>query len=335
MTVNPETVAVESISLSESSFSLEEDEIATLTATVTPYTATDKTVTWESSAPEYVSVTPIQDENGKATITALKTTNTENPVTITAKAGDKTATCTVTVTAKTVPVESVTITGNGVTDKKATMTAGGELQLTATVEPDNATNSDVTWSSNNTGVATVSENGLVTAVGGGTATITATAGEQSAECQITVNVLVRGVTITAPEGTQGGTTESPAALNVDGTLQLTATVTPPNATNNTVTWSSNTPTVATVDSSTGLVTAVSAGSATITAKVDETHSATFQITVQAATTTTPGEGGTKTGGDQNGNTQPGTPGTGEGNGTKTGETTPTTQATNNAIVVSR
>ena len=427
VTVEAATVEVESISLDKEELSLEEGATATLFATVKPENATDNTVTWTSSNEEVATV-----ENG--VVTAVRAS--ETPVTITAKAGGKTATCEVTVTARTVPVESVTITGNGVTDKKVTMTAGGELQLTAevlpaeatnkevdwritsahneavtlnpngntatvtaviagtatitatakdgssasdsitvtvnpvevasvsitkdgtvtsyetlnkdatlqltaTVKPDNATNSDVTWSSNNTGVATVSENGLVTAVGGGTATITATAGEQSAECQITVNVSVTGVTITALEGTQGGTTESPAALNVDGTLRLTATVEPSNATNKAVTWSSNDTNVAEVND-TGLVTAKSAGKVTITATATDGSgvSGSIEITVKPAETPG-GETGITPGTDGN---HPGTGGVTEnGNQTETGGVTEngkqpggtTTQATNNAIVVSR
>ncbi len=429
VTVNPKTVAVAEVKLDKTKLELEEGTTATLMATVTPEDATDKTVTWTSSNDEVATV-----NNGKVTAVS------EGEATITAKAGDQTATCTVTVTAKTVAVESVTITGTGVENKKATMTAGGTLQLTATVlpegatekevtwsvdetnsgvvtlndttgnevtvtavkagtatitatakdgssasdsitvtvnpvevasvsitkdgtvtsyetlnkdatlqltatvEPDNATNSDVTWSSNNTGVATVDKNGLVTAVGGGTATITATAGGKEATCEIKVEIPVQSVTISAKDGT----TTSPATLKPGGTLQLTANVEPAGADYDEITWTvTNGAEYVTISTpatgETVTVTAKAAGSATITAKVDETHSATFQITVQAATTTTPGEGGTKTGGDQNGNTQPGgqtetqpgTPGTGEGNGNQTGETTPTTQTTNNAIVVSR
>ena len=305
-----------------------------LSATVNPDEAANKELEWTSSNSDVATVS--ENENG-VIVTAVGEGYTT--ITATAKDGSR-ASDSITVTVNPVEVASVSITKDGTVTSYETLNKDATLQLMATVEPDNATNSDVTWSSNNTGVATVSENGLVKAVGSGTATITATAGEQSAECQITVNVPVTGVTITALEGTQGETTESPAALNVGGTLQLTATVEPSNATNKAVTWSSNATNVAEVND-TGLVTAKAAGTATITARVDATHSATFTITVQASTPSTPGDGGntkvtpgTETGGDQNGNTQPGTPGTGEGNGTQTpGETT--TQTTNNAIVVSR
>lgn len=440
VTVKPATVEVESVSLSESSFSLKEGDSKTLTATVNPDTATDKTVTWTISGTNSGAVTLNTATGNQVTVTAANA----GTATITATAGGKTATCTVTVTARPVAVESVTITGTGVTgetEKTATMTAGGTLQLSATVKPENATEQGVTWESSDNSVATVS-NGTVTAknvtekktvtitaksvsneeksdsititvnpvavskvelnqtsanmtVGGNTlqltatvtpenaankevtwsventegsevvslsgttgnsitvtaesggkATITATAGGKTATCEVTVTVPVTGVTI---KDSSENTTSATMTLSegTTTTLQLTATVTPPNATNNTVTWSVENPegtNVVSLSGTTGnsiTVTANSAGSATITATAGG-QSAQFTITVNAATTT-PGEGGTKTGGDQNGNTQPGgqtetqpgTPGTGEGNGTKTGETTPTTQATNNAIVVSR
>lgn len=80
-----------------------------------------------------------------------------------------------------IPVESVTL------DEEALeLTEGNTATLTATVAPEDATDKTVTWSSDNMDVATVDENGLVTAVAEGTANITATAGEQSAACAVSV-----------------------------------------------------------------------------------------------------------------------------------------------------
>ena len=329
VTVNPATVAVTGISLDQESLTLEEGASETLTATVTPDTATDKTVTWSSSNASVATV----DENGVVTAVSAG----EATITVTTDNGEKTDTCKVTVIAK--KVDTVMITGTGVTgetEKTATMTAGGTLQLTATVTPENAANKEVTWSVENTeGSEVVSLSGTtgnsitVTAESGGKATITATAGGKTATCEVTVTVPVTGVTI---KDSSENTTSATMTLSegTTTTLQLTATVTPPNATNNTVTWSVENPegtNVVSLSGTTGnsiTVTANSAGSATITATAGE-QSATFAITVQATSTTTSGDdGGT------------GTPGTGgvTENGTQTpGETT--TQATNNAIVVSR
>ena len=85
---------------------------------------------------------------------------------------------------QTVAVESVTLNKT-----ELTLEVGGEETLTATVAPNNATNKTITWSSDNTAVATVA-NGKVTAVAAGTATITATADGKSATCTVTVNAPV-------------------------------------------------------------------------------------------------------------------------------------------------
>ena len=83
--------------------------------------------------------------------------------------------------AQTVAIESVTLNKT-----ELTLNVGDEETLTATVAPDDATDKTVTWSSDNTAVATVA-NGKVTAVSAGTATITAKAGGKSATCAVTVN----------------------------------------------------------------------------------------------------------------------------------------------------
>ena len=85
-----------------------------------------------------------------------------------------------------VPVSSVSVSGSGVSNGKATIKKGASLQLTATVNPSNATDRTVTWSSSDAAVATVDKTGKVTGVKAGTATITATAGDKSASVQLTV-----------------------------------------------------------------------------------------------------------------------------------------------------
>ena len=112
---------------------------------------------------------------------------------------------------QTVAVESVTLNKT-----QLTLDVGGEETLTATVAPDNATDKTVTWSSDNAAVATV-ENGKVTAVSAGSATITATAGDKSATCTVTVNAPVTvDYTVTAEEWE--------AALSKDAFTNFTATV---------------------------------------------------------------------------------------------------------------
>ena len=259
VTVTKKVVAVESVTLDKSSLELNEGETATLTATVKPDNASDKTVTWSSSKTSVATV----DANGKVTAVA------EGNATITAKAGNKSATCSVTVTKNVVAVESITL------DKSSLELNEGETAtLVATVKPDNATNKTVTWSSSRTSVATVDANGKVTAVAEGTATITAKAGDKTATCSVTVKkntVAVESVTLD----------KSSLELTEGETATLTATVKPDNATNKTVTWTSSSSSIATVDQN-GKITAVSEGTATITAKAGD-KTATCSVTVKKNT----------------------------------------------------
>ncbi len=170
VTVNKKVTPVSSLTLDKTEISLVEDESLTLKATVSPSNAEDNTVNWSSSDSNVASV----DQSGN--VTALRT----GTATITAAAGGKTATCSVTVSKKHVEVESVEL------DKtEVTITEGENTTLTATVKPDDATDPVVTWESNNPEVATV-EDGVVTAVKEGTAVITAKAGEKEATCAVTV-----------------------------------------------------------------------------------------------------------------------------------------------------
>ena len=249
--ITVEATPVTSVTLDKTSVSLKVKETVTLTATVAPDDATDKTVTWTSSNDDIASV-----DDG--VVTALKL----GTATITAKAGDKTATCEITVEAT--PVTSITLDRTSVS-----LRTNETVTLTATVNPDDATDKTVTWSSSNSYVATVKD-GVVTAVSPGTATITAKAGDQTASCVITVEATqVTGISLN----------KTSVSLKVNETVTLTATVTPADATDKTVTWSSSNTGVATVKN--GVVTAVKAGTATITAKAG-TKSATCTVTVTSS-----------------------------------------------------
>lgn len=118
----------------------------------------------------------------------------------------------------------------------------------------------LTWNSSNTSVATINSNGMLTTVGLGTTTITCTAHNGiSAQCEVTVNpVLVSDITLNQTE----------AEMLVGEKLNLTATITPSNATNKTVTWSSTNEAVAVVDES-GQVTAVGSGTCQVKATAND------------------------------------------------------------------
>ena len=261
VTVSNPVVAVTGVTLDEETLSLTAGgETATLTATVAPEGATNKAVTWESSNTEVATVV-----DGVVTPVAAGTAT----ITVTTTDGSFTATCTVTVSNPVVAVTGVTLD-----EETLSLTAGGETAtLTATVAPEDATNKAVTWTTSDATVATV-ENGAVTAVAAGTATITVTTtdGSFTANCTVTVSnpvIAVSSVTLNKSE----------AALTVGGTETLTTTVAPENATDKTVTWTSSAPEVASVAN--GVVTAVAAGTATITATAGG-QSATCTVTVTAA-----------------------------------------------------
>ncbi|MDE6631411.1 MAG: Ig-like domain-containing protein, partial [Muribaculaceae bacterium] len=235
---------VTGITLSNTKLSLTEGETATLTATIAPENATDKTVTWTSSD---TSVATVSD---KGVVTAVKA----GTATITAtSANGKTANCTVTVAANIISVESVAISKT-----ELSLTEGDTANLTATIAPENATDKSVTWTSSDEAVATVSADGVVSAVKAGTATITAASSNgKTATCTVTVTAKVIDVT---------GITLSDIDLSMTKgeTITLTATIDPENATDKTVTWTSSDEAVATVDAE-GNVTAIAVGEAVITA----------------------------------------------------------------------
>jgi uncharacterized protein YjdB len=172
---------------------------------------------------------------------------------------------------------SIAVTGVTITPTTATLNVGATQQLTPTVAPANATNKTVTYSSNNTGVATVNQAGLVTAIASGSATITATTqdGGKTATSVISVNSSNVAVTSVSLSPTL-------ATLAVGATQQLTPTVLPSNATNKTVSYTSNNTAVATVNPA-GLITAIASGSATITVSTqDGNKTATSVITVNSS-----------------------------------------------------
>lgn len=144
-------------------------------------------------------------------------------------------------------------TGITISPSTLEMNSGTIAQLMATLSPEGSFGS-VTWTSSNESVATVDANGVVTAVAGGTCTITATAGGslKKATCSVTVKQLVTSIVLS----------QTTAVLELDGFVRLTATVLPENATNKNVVWSSSNEDVAPVRN--GRVDAYGYGTAIIT-----------------------------------------------------------------------
>lgn len=221
------TITPTGITISQSSLTLEKDATAQLSATVTPSNANDKTVIWNSSDYNIVDV----NSNGK--ITAIDT----GTATITASTADGkyTAKCIVTVSKPTIKVTGITINKTAVTLEKDEKT-----QLIAGTQPSNADNANITWSSDNAQVAKVDDSGLVTAVGYGTATITAKTvdGGYTKTCVVYVpeKIAVTGIEISAET----------LEIYKDRTEKLTVNVLPKNADNTNITYKIEDETIATL-----------------------------------------------------------------------------------------
>ena len=255
-------VGVSGITLNKTALNLTIGASESLVATISPSNATNKDVEWTSSNTNIATV----DTTGKVTgVSAGSAT-----ITVKTKDGSKVATCNVTVKNSVIPVTGVTLNKTALS-----LVTGTSESLVATISPSNATNKDVEWTSSNTNVATVDTTGKVIGVSAGSATITVKTkdGSKVATCNVTVKNPVISVT---------GVTLNKTALNlVTGASEsLVATISPSNATNKNVEWTSSNTNVATVDT-TGKVKAISTGSAIITVKTkDGAKVATCNVTVK-------------------------------------------------------
>ena len=212
------SVAVTEVRLDKSATTLVEGDTEELMATVMPENATDKGIEWKSSDESVATVSQT------GLVTALK--EGSSAITVITNDGGFKATCDVTVNKKVIAV-----TGAVLGNTELTLVEGEEEKLAVAVTPENATDKSVVWESGNESVATVSQEGLVTAVGEGKATITVKTndGGFSASCEVTVKkkvIAVTGVKLSAASMT----------LREGDKGTLTATVEPANATNKNVEW---------------------------------------------------------------------------------------------------
>lgn len=221
---DPVHIGVSGVELSETSYSMVVGDSLLLKAVITPSDATDQTVNWDSSEESVavVSSSGLVSAVGKGTCV------------ITASVDGKSARCAITVQDKTIAVESIVLS-----EDTLLLGIDDTATLIATIRPENATEREITWTSSNPEIATVSDQGEVVALQEGTCTVTVSAGGKSAECVVTVsrNVIpVKEVILS----------ETSLTLKEGESYTLTATVTPADATERTVTWKSGNPDVATV-----------------------------------------------------------------------------------------
>ena len=248
------------VSLDKTSLKLLEGESGKLTATVYPLNSTQKTLTWVSDHPDVASV----DNEGNVTARKAGT------ATVTVKVAEKvTAVCKVTVISR--------VTGISMSETTVELKPGEKHQLTATVLPQNASNAEVTWYSDKESVAIVSQSGLVSAVSTGEATIhvVTSDGGKMATCLVKVGTPVKGITLSISSKT----------LYVgDPSLDISATLTPANATDKSLEWSSSDPEVASIAPGAALhavIKPLKPGKTTITATTkDGGFTASCEVTVK-------------------------------------------------------
>ncbi|MEX2501656.1 MAG: Ig-like domain-containing protein [Trueperaceae bacterium] len=244
-----------------------------LTASVTG--STNTAVSWTTSDSSVATV----DANG------IVEANGEGDTDITATSvADATKSATITITVGDFVVDGVTISA-----PSTTVEVGNDLQLDASVQPSSVPQG-VLWSTDDSAVATIDSDGLVTGQSAGTVVVTArSAADIDVQAQITITVVASGgggggnvssVTIDDPNPT------GPDEVQLGGTLDLTVTVVADPGTSTDVTWSSADDAVATIDGD-GLVTGVVDGTVTITATsvIDTSVSDTIDITVIDGTVT--------------------------------------------------
>ena len=213
---------------------------------------TAKAVQWSSSGKSVAAV------SSKGKVTAKK----KGTVKITAKAGNKNYVC------------KVVVEDPIISQKKVTITAGKSCQLRLS-----GTTRKVRWSSNRTAIALVSSTGTITGRKAGQAVITATVGSRKYNCTVTVKKAQAPGSKNKPV-TKVSLNTGKVTIKKGGETELKATVTPSNATNKGITWSSSNTKIATV-SSAGTVKAVQKGTAVITAtaKDGSGKKATCKVTV--------------------------------------------------------
>ena len=263
------------------------NQTESIKATVTPENAEDKDVVWESLDTSIVTV----DQKGNVTAvtdgtTFVKCSLKSNPRVF--------ASCEVTVQVPE-PSKPATIKATSITVEPKVLNLNTNDYFVDYLEykilPENSDETDVVWESDNPEVATVSEDGQVTANGVGTTTVRCYI-EANPSLSATCTVNVKGSTEPEVVKVSGITLNPDIDLKIEegSSYTIKATVAPSNATNSSVKWVSSSPDVATVDDN-GNVTAIKAGSTTITCTaVDGSGvSASCPVTVKAKSTTNPSE----------------------------------------------
>lgn len=256
-------ISVTGVTLDKSLINMDINQTTTIYATVSPITASNKAITWTSSDTSIAAVSSSGVITAKSQGVAIITAKTVD--------GGYTSSCVV-------QVQRIPVTGVVLDKSNITLDVGKANLLTATINPDNATNKSLIWTSSNRNIATVDSNGLVIGKSQGTALITAKTadGNYTASCTAVVNPINVNIAVSSISLNKTNITMEPGKAIV-----LEAKVKPDNATNKQVTWSSSNTNIVTVDEN-GVIFSNEQGTAVITVKtVDGGYTATCQVTVSS------------------------------------------------------
>lgn len=259
-TITVKPIGVTSITLDKTSCELVLGQTATIKASINPTDATDKGILWSTDNALIATVTSNGTVKavGKGTTTITATSKSNPDIKATLK-----------VTVKATDVTSISL------NKTACQIKVGESEwLIATIAPNTATDKGIVWTSSNKTVATVSANGIVTALAEGTTTITASSHSNpevkaTATVQVVNNVKVESIYLNIEEFT----------IEVGYSRTLTVGFVPANADNTGISWISDNTTIARVDPVTGKIIGVSEGTAVITATSNDNPDAKVSVTV--------------------------------------------------------
>ena len=250
---------IESLVFLEKTISIGKGEVLNLIVTVKPSELADSKLVWKSSNTNIVTVDSdgiIKGINtGKATITAIS----EN---------GKIATCEVEVVDGAIGVKKIELIAD-----KVSINEGSITQISTLIEPKNATNRELVWTSSDSKIATVNSKGVVKGIKKGTATITVKTkdGKVVASIIITVNANI-------PKVESISFSQNNISIKKDATLGLTIIVKPNNVDLKDFTWKSSNPNIVTVDSN-GVIKGLNVGETTITVTSSNGKTATCTVNV--------------------------------------------------------
>ena len=262
--VTDEKVTIENIKISQNDIKLKKDEGTLLQITITPEDAITEKLIYES---DNVSIATVDDNGYVYGIS-------EGTTTITVKTSDEKVSDTVTVTVVEEGTTVIEPTSLELFSSSNNIAIGSSMKITSKILPSNATDKKLVWVSSNSKVATVDQEGNVKGISAGECTILASTSNKIS-AMVDIVVLSNEIKVTGISIEDGSSIQ----MKAGGTKKINYIVTPSNATNKNVTFSSSNSNVLVVDSN-GLMAAISTGSAVVTVKSSDSNvTAIMNVTV--------------------------------------------------------